>query len=119
MLCRQDPENEAPPGGLGVPVVPGCQRKSARIAGCDPFQSQVSARFVAVAGEADALQVFILIAATLRHRDDVVNLLREGQAPVSLAGLAQSEVAAQDALSNLGPGVPGLVAEALMLGRLA
>jgi len=72
-----------------------------------------------VTGGADALQVVILIAATLRHRDDVVNLLREGQATRSLARLAESEVATQDAVPYLCPGMPGLVTEALMLGRLA
>jgi len=99
-------------------VVPGCQRKSARIAGRDLFQSKVSARFLIVTGQAYALQVAILIVTTLRHRHDVVNLLRQRQPTTSLAGLAESEVTAQDALPYLCPCVARLVAEALVVGWL-
>ena len=65
-----------------------------------------------VTGQADALQVALLIPATLRHWDDVVNLLRQRQSAFPLAGLAESEVSTQDAVPYLGPSVAGLVAEA-------
>ena len=56
-------------------MVPASQRQSTCIAGRDLLQSQISTRFIVVTGQADALQVAILITAILRHGNDVVDLL--------------------------------------------